>query len=682
MNEGFYQLKYSTPINNSLLDMSSLNNSPIASRTRSALRRRGRLIPNSDTSTESRTTDYNPWNYSDVFTENPQTQVKTSLNTISKTIDELQLSIDGLLNKNRAQPDRHANVAEVVESTLPSSAVDSLTTNTPATTQIWVGNPQPSDRANRYNRFRSAMHDVTVSDHQQGLIGGDGLSNSIPFSNRATQRGFSGGNGNGVIGDTRLSLNGALPTLQGSKRPNQVQFTDGNMRTTSTDLLHGGSMTTLSDGIDSRANAQSTLPEFSTNVHINPAPHFVQSNTQPSRPIKIASEFSLNHRSSDNRLYNSRSTTDYYNSLFNGGNNLPERSTDQSCADLQHLHSVNNTESLINNHNSRAELFNTHVDNNNIDQNIALCNSSTRITPSSFNSIMKGGIPPPSRQDGRLHKPVIYPEKFDGSFNKWREFISHFETCAILNNWTETEMALWLQGSLKGRAATFLLSFPQKQWTFSELKLALHQRFGPNQQPNVYLAQLHSRKRKANESIWELAEAIRDLVSLAYPETADNVLIERLSLNAFIGSLSSWELKQFILSRQPSDFQSAIHIANEWESYKALNDSEIHKRGTRVFNCDTVTGDNIRPTVNQVSNNQSAEIQPELQKSDIVKIQEQVHRLQKELDKEKAKSKLKCTFCGRRFHTEATCYSKHGFPAHMQSGNQAGSPARGQTGPK
>ena len=269
-------------------------------------------------------------------------------------------------------------------------------------------------------------------------------------------------------------------------------------------------------------------------------------------------------------------------------------------------------------------------------------------------------------------KPIMQPDKFEGGPNKWREYISHFETCSILNEWGNDDQLLWLKVSLRGRAASVLIGVPNHSWTYASLKTALERRFGPNQQPNVYLAQLRSRKRKPNESVWDLCEVIRDLVSLAYPDVSGEAL-NRLALDAFIDSLTSWEMIQFILARQPIGLEQAVDIASEWECYKNLNWNE-RRRGVRFddsFTGRTLFDDNSSLASDSSHgssrslNSSKLKINPDNNggHSDIEELKSRIDRLNADLVRERAKNnKNKCTYCGKWFHTEDKCYSKHGRP--------------------
>lgn len=286
-----------------------------------------------------------------------------------------------------------------------------------------------------------------------------------------------------------------------------------------------------------------------------------------------------------------------------------------------------------------------------------------------------------SRNNKYGYKPVIYPDKFDGTSNKWREYICHFETCASINAWTEEQKAMWLMGCLKGKAASILINHPNRVWSFDELKTVLNLRFGPARQPNIYLSQLRARKRKSGENLWDLGEVIRDLVSLAYPDVHEHA-IGRIQLNSFIDALTSWEMKQYILGRQPNSLENAISFATEWETYKYLNDRDFSRGHARAFDANSSDTDNsstsyswgdqsiesIIHDVNQFKlrkqwkdrGNTTSSEKLSIDKNEFQAMKAEIESLKLKLTESKSRNRPKfhCTYCGKDYHTEEKCFLK------------------------
>lgn len=60
------------------------------------------------------------------------------------------------------------------------------------------------------------------------------------------------------------------------------------------------------------------------------------------------------------------------------------------------------------------------------------------------------------------HKPSIILEKYNGN-SPWADYFSHFEMCAVINNWSENEKGCYLTVSLRGDAQQVLASLPVEQ---------------------------------------------------------------------------------------------------------------------------------------------------------------------------------------------------------------------------
>ena len=148
--------------------------------------------------------------------------------------------------------------------------------------------------------------------------------------------------------------------------------------------------------------------------------------------------------------------------------------------------------------------------------------------------------------------------KFDGK-TPLDEFIIAFENCARFNGWSKYDKAAYLRNSLTGNASQLLRDAAKD--TYSELVGKLERRYGTKGQQERFRAEIRCRRRKKDESVAELAEAIRGLMTLAYPgdQTAStNAVIAR---DAFLTALNDPELEEKIRSREPEDLDEACRIA-------------------------------------------------------------------------------------------------------------------------
>ena len=83
---------------------------------------------------------------------------------------------------------------------------------------------------------------------------------------------------------------------------------------------------------------------------------------------------------------------------------------------------------------------------------------------------------------GRMAKPVLLPEPFSGETADWNEWLSHFESVAVVNKWeTGGEKLKWLRVCLTGKVQTALMKLPDAaRDNYGECVKALKKRFVPD----------------------------------------------------------------------------------------------------------------------------------------------------------------------------------------------------------
>ena len=110
----------------------------------------------------------------------------------------------------------------------------------------------------------------------------------------------------------------------------------------------------------------------------------------------------------------------------------------------------------------------------------------------------------------------IKPPTYDGQ-TSFRDFRVQFELVTQLADWTPSVMALELARSLKGTAVAVLSELqPFERTHYPSLVKALLSRFEPENQSQLFKAQLKSRIRRPGEGIPEVAQDIRRIVRNAY----------------------------------------------------------------------------------------------------------------------------------------------------------------------
>jgi len=88
--------------------------------------------------------------------------------------------------------------------------------------------------------------------------------------------------------------------------------------------------------------------------------------------------------------------------------------------------------------------------------------------------------------------------------------------------------------------------------------------------------ELYAKKRKASESLQDLYQDIRRLISLACPNDASNTA-ERLTINQFTNVLDNENMRFEVLNKNPDTLETALHIARR---YEALKPGQLAPQGT------------------------------------------------------------------------------------------------------
>lgn len=195
--------------------------------------------------------------------------------------------------------------------------------------------------------------------------------------------------------------------------------------------------------------------------------------------------------------------------------------------------------------------------------------------------------------DAGAHQPRIYVQNergiprtlnmrtkaplYDGT-SSWTDYLVQFELVAELNGWDQGSMAMHLATSLRGAAQSVLGDLDNYgRRDYRTLVTSLGQRFGPENQTQMFRALLRNRTRQPNETLPELAHEIRRLVKLAYP-TGQQVILEDLAMNHFIDALPEMESRWHIQQSRPRTIDEAVRVAVELEAFHA---AEKHRGATK-----------------------------------------------------------------------------------------------------
>ncbi|CAC5401811.1 unnamed protein product [Mytilus coruscus] len=166
-------------------------------------------------------------------------------------------------------------------------------------------------------------------------------------------------------------------------------------------------------------------------------------------------------------------------------------------------------------------------------------------------------------------KPALY----DGESN-WEDYLVQFELIAAINKWSDIEKALELATSLRGTAQSILTDLrPEMRTNFIQLTTALASRFQPENQAEMYRAQMKSKICRRTEQIPVLGQDIKRLVRLAYP-SAPIEIKEQLACECFIDSLNDADMEWAIFQAKAKSINNAIQVALEYEAFQ--NDRRKH----------------------------------------------------------------------------------------------------------
>ena len=166
------------------------------------------------------------------------------------------------------------------------------------------------------------------------------------------------------------------------------------------------------------------------------------------------------------------------------------------------------------------------------------------------------------------------PEKFDGR-SSFETFIYMFENCSKYNRWDEEDKVAHLRWSLTDIAAQLL--WDTEHLSYRQLVDKLRNRFGGKGMEEKFQTELRCRRRSKGESIRELAQDIRRLMSLAYPGEKSG-LAEHIARDAFLIALDDQEMELKIREKEPVDLDSAVRLALRLEVFQSATEARTYTR--------------------------------------------------------------------------------------------------------
>ena len=272
-------------------------------------------------------------------------------------------------------------------------------------------------------------------------------------------------------------------------------------------------------------------------------------------------------------------------------------------------------------------------------------------------------------ENKNIHKNTIKPATYDGK-GPWPDYKSHFDACAQINNWSETEKGLYLAVSLRGQAQGVLGNLPkQDRQNFKELVKSLEERFSPSNQTELYRTQLRERRQRAVETLPELGQDIRRLANLAYP-TAPNDVRETLAKEQFIDALVSSDMRLRVKQARPINLNDAIRHAVELE---AFNKAELKREEGQGYLRATSHESRVESELSSLLKNMQTaltDLQKEVKTLKETKTPPRFNR-QNRADyrgnRRPNHSNMKCFACGKVGHIGRNCPNKSNAKSQAKS---------------
>ena len=157
-------------------------------------------------------------------------------------------------------------------------------------------------------------------------------------------------------------------------------------------------------------------------------------------------------------------------------------------------------------------------------------------------------------------KVAVYEGK-----SSFKDYLGQF--AAFANRWDKQTSTVKLACSLLDSAAAILSDLtPEMKHDYDRLVKALTEQFEPENQCEIYIAQIKQPIRKRDKPLTELAQNIKLLTTMAYPSAFMDIR-DSLTKDCFTEALNEADMGLFICQKEPETLDDAFRIAFKYEAF-------------------------------------------------------------------------------------------------------------------
>lgn len=275
-----------------------------------------------------------------------------------------------------------------------------------------------------------------------------------------------------------------------------------------------------------------------------------------------------------------------------------------------------------------------------------------------------------SSKSTKFRRPVKLPDDYDGRLSL-RDYLTHFNRCAIVNEWNEEESAIFLSASPRGEAQKLLHGMPESDCRdYRKLVARLETCFGAESRQELHQVRLNNRQQQEGESLRSLAVDIQDLCSLAYQDLPPAAQ-ERFCVQHFIDAIADRDDRMKLRRDKPKSLDTALALACELEAFKQM-ENNLRKPAQKLIRSEKVNKpQEARQETTDASQLDDIRLQQETQQKQLHELSALLQKLVSDDNKKENTSKsqtahptrvqetkqVECWFCKAKGHLRRDCPS-------------------------